>query len=113
MRPALAALALLLAAGCGSTPPRVYEAASGSAATRVDGDARDWRGALYPVPEEAGLTFGVREAGGDLLVCREAERVVDEGPFLQGPAATVQVAYRERGQGTPHARCAIGVPRGR
>lgn len=33
--------------------------------------------------------------GGRLVVCREVERALDEGPFLQGPAATVQVAFRK------------------
>jgi SAM-dependent methyltransferase len=34
--------------------------------------------------------------------CEEAERVLDEGPYLQGPAATVQFVY-ENGAGAPGA----------
>lgn len=99
MRPALLALSLALVAGCGSTPPRVYEAASATAATRVDGDARDWRGALVPVPEEAGLTFGVRDAGDALLLAvvagdeRQARRIALGGLYVSlDPAGALDPA---------------------
>ncbi|MEM1115650.1 MAG: class I SAM-dependent methyltransferase [Bacteroidota bacterium] len=41
----------------------------------------------------------VRDAlrGGRLHVCREVERGLDEGPFLQGRAATVQVVFERAG----------------
>lgn len=35
--------------------------------------------------------------GGRLVVCREVERVLDEGPFLQGRAATAQIVFEREG----------------
>ena len=35
--------------------------------------------------------------GGRLEVCREVRRTLDEGPFLQGEAATVQVVFERAG----------------
>ncbi|MEO0559523.1 MAG: hypothetical protein AAF170_15210, partial [Bacteroidota bacterium] len=51
--------AVLLLAACASPLPTI---ASGSAPSpmAVDGDAREWEGALRPVPEEAGLSMGLR-----------------------------------------------------
>lgn len=104
VRTALLVFSLLLVAGCGSTAPRVYEAASATAATRVDGDARDWRGVLLPVPEEAGLTFGVRDAGDALLVAvvagdeRQARRIALGGLYVSldpagGEAASLRLRF--------------------
>lgn len=39
--------------------------------------------------------------GGRLVICREVERTLDEGPFLRGPAATVQVVFERAGEGRP------------
>lgn len=51
--------AVMLLAACSSPLPIVL---SGSAPNpmAVDGDAREWEGALRPVPEEAGLSLGIR-----------------------------------------------------
>ena len=50
---------VLCFAACSSPLPVV---ASGEAPNpmAVDGDAREWAGALRPVPEEAGLSLGLR-----------------------------------------------------
>ena len=52
-------LTALLLAACSSPLPTV---ASGPAPNpmAVDGEAREWEGALRPVPEEAGLSLGLR-----------------------------------------------------
>ena len=52
-------LPLVLLGACASPLPTV---ASGPAPNpmAVDGDAREWEGALRPVPEETGLSMGVR-----------------------------------------------------
>ena len=57
----LAALAVLLA-GCSSSKPTVQSGAVPSSLA-IDGDASDWAGALTPVPEEPGLSMGVRNSG--------------------------------------------------
>ena len=81
VRSALAFLLIALTAGCASTPPRLYEAAPLTPTTEVDGDAREWRGSLFPVPQEAGLSFGVRSDGETLAVAvvagdeRQARRI--------------------------------------
>ena len=54
----LAALAALLA-GCSSPKPAVQSGRAPSTLT-IDGSAADWSDALMPVPDEPGLSMGVR-----------------------------------------------------
>ena len=65
MRLAPLALALALAAGCAPAPP-LY--AVESAPVTVDGDADEWPAALRPVPNEGGLTLGLRASDDALFV---------------------------------------------
>ena len=83
MRPLLAILALV-AAGCGSAPPD-YFAEVAPPETVVDGEAAEWPAALRPVPNESGLTLGLRRDGDDLIVAviasddRQARRIAIGG----------------------------------
>lgn len=78
MRIALFALLSLTVAACG-TPAPLYQMEAAPA--EVDGDAGEWPAALRPVPEEAGLSIGLREDGGDLVLVviagddRQARRI--------------------------------------
>lgn len=83
MRPLLVLLALA-AAGCGSAPPD-YFAEAATSETVVDGEAAEWPAALRPVPQEAGLSLGLRRDGDDLIVAviasddRQARRIAVGG----------------------------------
>lgn len=74
------ALLAALASGCGSAPP-LYTSAPATPATTIDGDARDWPAALRPVPNEAGLSLGLRNTADSLYVVvvasdeRQARRI--------------------------------------
>ena len=84
MRPLLAAALALAAAGCGSAPPE-YLAEAATPETVVDGEATEWPAALRPVPQEAGLSLGLRRDGDDLIVAviagddRQARRIAVGG----------------------------------
>ena len=80
MRPFLVAVLALAATGCGSSaPPYVAEAATTE--TAIDGEADEWPAALRPVPDEAGLSLGLRHTGDALIVAviagddRQARRI--------------------------------------
>ncbi|HLA64220.1 MAG TPA: class I SAM-dependent methyltransferase [Rhodothermales bacterium] len=45
----------------------------------------------FVTPEEL---LGAFEGVGEVLLCESGPRVLDEGPFLQGPAATVRFVFR-------------------
>ncbi|PAP75539.1 hypothetical protein [Rubrivirga marina] len=84
MRTLLAATLALVAAGCGSAPPD-YFAEAATPETVVDGEAAEWPAALRPVPQEAGLSLGLRRDGDDLIVVviasddRQARRIAVGG----------------------------------
>lgn len=75
----IAALAALVA-GCGGTP-RLFPSAPATPVPVVDGAAREWRGDLRPVPNEAGLVIGLRNTADALYVAvvardeRQARRI--------------------------------------
>ena len=79
MRALLFGSVLVAAAGCGSTPP-LYSTLE-PAETVVDGSADEWPRALRPVPNESGLSIGLRLEDGDLVVAliagddRQARRI--------------------------------------
>lgn len=83
MRP-LFVLVLVAAAGCGSAPP-AYLTEAATPETVVDGEAAEWPAALRPVPDESGLTLGLRRDGDDLIVAviasddRQARRIAIGG----------------------------------
>ncbi|MGB3543246.1 hypothetical protein [Rubrivirga sp.] len=66
MRALLLGSVLVFAAGCGSAPP-LYST-SDPAETTVDGSADEWPRALRPVPDESGLSIGLRLEDDDLVV---------------------------------------------
>lgn len=82
-----AAFVLVLAAGCGSAPP-LYAPTPGVAEVVVDGAASEWPSALRPVPDEAGLSLGLRIDGDELVVAliagddRQARRIALGGVRL-------------------------------
>ena len=84
MRVLLVVSIALAAAGCGSAPP-LYLAEPATPATVVDGEATEWPSALRPVPQEAGLSLGLRRDGTDLVVAviagddRQARRIAIGG----------------------------------
>lgn len=63
----IVAALVALASGCGPAPP-LYVSEPAPPALTVDGDAGDWPGPLRPVPQEAGLSLGLRNADGALTV---------------------------------------------
>lgn len=69
-----------LVGGCGSSAP-AYSSSPATSETVIDGDARDWPGALRPVPSEAGLSLGLRNTDDALYVAviagdeRQARRI--------------------------------------
>lgn len=80
MRLSLCALALVFVAGCGSAPP-LYTTTPGVPEVTVDGSANEWPAALRPVPDESGLSVGLRFEGDDLVIAliagddRQARRI--------------------------------------
>lgn len=63
----LVTVSIALVAGCGPAPP-LYVSEPSPPALAVDGDVGDWPGPLRPVPQEAGLSLGLRNADGALTV---------------------------------------------
>lgn len=84
MRRLLVVPLVLAAAGCGSAPP-TYLTEPATTETVVDGEAAEWPAALRPVPQEAGLSVGLRRDGDDLVVAviasddRQARRIAVGG----------------------------------
>ncbi len=80
MRSALAIFALVAVAGCASAPP-LYLSEAATPETVVDGRADEWPAALRPVPEESGLSIGLRRDADALYVAliagddRQARRI--------------------------------------
>ena len=80
MRIALALLVAFLLAGCRSASP-LYSAQPLTPETVVDGRADEWPAALRPVPDEAGLSVGLRRDADQLVVAviagdeRQARRI--------------------------------------
>ena len=84
MRFLLVASVAFAAAGCGSAPP-LYLTEPATPETVVDGEATEWPAALRPVPQEAGLSLGLRRDGDGLVVAviasdeRQARRIAVGG----------------------------------
>ncbi len=107
-RPAVFA-ALLVLAGCGSTPLPLV--ASAPAPAVVDGDVSEWTTGLRPVPGESGLSLGVRNTPDALVVALvagdewQARRIATGGLTLWldpagGSARSVGLRFPV-GSGTP------------
>lgn len=80
-------LLALAVGGCGGSAP-LYASAPLTPDVVVDGDAREWPSALRPVPQEAGLSLGLRNADDALVVAliarddRQARRIALGGVRL-------------------------------